>query len=172
MKKKSRGLDRIWHLLPLVLMFAFVGCNDEDDIESIFVGQTWYLGDFYTTTNWKDDNNQRSVYETNVEAVRLMRGNGQDRFYISFQESTFTAKGIGNTFSGTWSADGKTNRISFHVTQGASSSGSGLEQEITRKFYDYVNNAEFYRGNTIWIKFFPADRKSFMQLTKNRKTGD
>ncbi len=144
-------------------------CNDEDDIGAIFVGQTWYLGDFYETSNWKDDNNEVSLYRGNAEAAEIMRGNGTDCFFIAFQESTFRAKGLGNTFSGTWSADGKNNRLSFMITEGSAASGSGLEREITQKFYDCIRYAEYYRGNTIWLKFFPKDRKSFMQLTKNRR---
>lgn len=166
---KKRKFSNIFLLLLIGLTIALTGCNDEDDIKTIFVGQTWYLGDFYHTSNWKDDNNQKPVYYGNEEAMKIIFGNGKDRLYISFQEETFTAKGIGNSFSGTWNADGKNNQISFHITNGNSSSGSGLEKEISQKFYDYINNAEFYRGNTIWIKFFPKDKKTFMQLTKNRK---
>lgn len=158
----------IAYLLAMLLCIFTTSCNDEDDIEAIFSGQTWYLGDFYHTSNWKDDNNQKAVYSRNPEAMKMIIANGRNRFYITFQEKTFTARGTGNTFSGTWSADGKTNELHINITQGNPSHGSGLEQEITRKFYDYIKSGKFYRGNTIWLKFFPEDRKSFMQLTKNR----
>lgn len=158
-----------WLSATLLLAASLTACNDEDDINAIFVGQTWYLGDFYQTTNWTDDNNQKPIYTGNSEASKLILGNGTDRFYVRFSENTFVAKGTGNTFSGTWRADGKTNTVSFYITQGSPSSGSGLEQEVTRKFYDAFSQAAFYRGNTIWLKFFPEDRQSFMQLTKIRR---
>lgn len=36
-------------------------------------------------------------------------------------------------------------------------------------FYNSIKNAKFYRGNTIWVKLYPEDKKRFVQLTKNRK---
>ena len=35
--------------------------------------------------------------------------------------------------------------------------------------YNSIKNAKFYRGNTIWVKLYPEDKKRFVQLTKNRK---
>lgn len=167
--KQLFGMRKMRLCLVVLLSTLLWSCNDEDDIGAIFVGQTWYLGDFYETSDWKDDNNELSIYRGNAEAAEIMRGNGTDCFFITFQESTFRAKGLTNTFSGTWSADGKNNRLSFMITEGNAASGSGLEREITQKFYDCIRYAEYYRGNTIWLKFFPKDRKSFMQLTKNRR---
>lgn len=165
----TRILNKITFVLFIGTLGIFAGCNDEDDIEAIFIGQTWYVGDFYTTTNWKDDNNQKAVntYENNKN---IIRDYGKNRFYITFEDKTFTAKGITNTFSGTWSADGKENTITFLITDGSSSSGTtALERQITMDFYNSIKNAKFYRGNTIWVKLYPEDKKRFVQLTKNRK---
>lgn len=166
----TRILNKITFVLFIGILGIFAGCNDEDDIEAIFIGQTWYVGDFYTTTNWKDDNNQEPIYK-NENNKNIIRDYGRDRFYITFEDKTFTAKGITNTFSGTWSADGKENTISFAITPGGSSSSgtTAREQQITQAFYNSIENAKFYRGNTIWVKLYPKDKRSFIQLTKNRK---
>lgn len=163
-------IAKVKFILMIGILSIFGGCNDTDDIKAIFMGQTWYLGDFYTTTNWKDDNNYKIAMNTYDENKKnIIRDFGKERFYISFQEETFTAKGLNNTFSGTWSADGKSNTISFLINNGSTPSGSGLAEQISKKFYESIKNAEFYRGNTIWIKIYPHDKKSFIQLTKNRK---
>ena len=47
----TRILNKITFVLFIGILGVFAGCNDEDDIEAIFIGQTWYVGDFYTTTN-------------------------------------------------------------------------------------------------------------------------
>ncbi len=165
---KQRKHAPIVFLLAMLLCSLITACNDKDDINAIFTNQTWYLGDFYQTSNWKDDNNQKAIYSRDPEAMNMILCQGKDRFYISFQEERFTAKGTGNTFSGTWSADGKTNQVSFYITKGKSSYGTGLEKELTQMFYDYIKNGKFYTGNIFWLKIFPDDKKSFMQLTKNR----
>lgn len=166
---KLKKIIKIKFILLIGILSVLSSCNDEDDIKAIFVGQTWYLGDFYTTTNWKDDNNFDPIYSRDTIAMKIILGNGRNRFYISFEEKKFMAKGLNNTFSGTWSADGKNNTISFHINNGTAPSGDGLSEQISRRFYEAIQNAEFYRGNTIWVKFYPQDKKSFMQLTKNRR---
>lgn len=158
-------------LLLLALPFI-VSCNDEDDIDAIFVGQTWYLGNFYTTSNWKDDNKGAPIYlrgqGEGTEVLNLINNNGRDVFYIAFQEKTFTAKGGSNTFSGTWHADGKKNTLTMEITSGSAPSGSDLSSRISRDFFNNIKDARFYRGNIYYLKFFPEEQKTYMQFSTNR----
>ena len=155
-------------MLPFI-----VSCNDEDDINAIFVGQTWYLGNFYTISNWKDDNKGNPVYLVNTDegkqVLNLINNNGTGSFYISFQEKTFTAKGANNTFSGTWQADGKKITLTMDITSGSAPAGSDLPSRMSRDFYNNIKNAQFYLGNIYYLKFFPEDKKSYIQFSKNRK---
>lgn len=168
--------QKIIKIRPLILfliMLPFIAsCNDEDDINAIFVGQTWYLGNFYTTSNWKDDNKSKPVYYTNTDegkdVLSLINNNGTGVFYIAFQEKTFTAKGAGNTFSGTWLADGKKNTLVMNITSGSAPSGGDLSSRISRDFYNSIKNTRFYLGNIYYLKFFPEDKKSYIQVSKNR----
>lgn len=171
---KYNSLSKI-RLIAFVFctLFIFSGCNDEDNINAIFVGKTWYLGNFYTTTNWKDDNNSKPVYRGDDsegrKAVDAINAHGTGRFSISFHENTFTAIGLGNTFSGTWRADGKKNTISMVITEGSMPSPTGdIGNKISRDFYTNITNVQFYRGNTIFLKLFPEDKKSFMQFSRKR----
>lgn len=150
------------------------GCNDEDDIDAIFVDTTWYLGNFYSTSDWEDDNNRKPVYtgEKEEEMRKILngeQGGDTNRFYITFSEGTFTAKGLGNTFSGTWQANGKKNTLNMTILQGQLPNGTGLTDEIIRKFYYGIKEASYYRGNVIYLKIFPENKKSFMQFGRERK---
>lgn len=155
-------------LIMLILPFI-VSCNNEDDINAIFVGHTWYLGNFYTTNNWKEDGSPIYFGKNGEEVLNIINNNGTGRFYISFQENSFTAKGMGNTFSGNWQADGKKNTMTLNITSGSAPSGDDLASRISRDFYNSIKNTRFYLGNVYYLKLFPEDKKSYIQLSKNRR---
>jgi len=164
-----------WLLLVCTILTcstALISCNDEDDIDAIFTGKTWYLGNFYTTNNWKDENSRNPYFsaEEKESAVQIINAEGKDRFFIQFANHTFTAKGLRNTFSGTWDVDGKKNTLTFIITDGSVPPQSGvLADRISRLFYEGVQETSFYIGSTIYLKLFPTAKTTYLQFGKNRK---
>lgn len=159
-------------LVGVVLLPLLNSCNNEDDIEAIFVGQKWYLGNFYTTTQWDDVNNRHPYFSASeeAEAVKAINNNGRNRFYIFFNDAKhFTAKGLDNVFSGTYQANGKTNTLTFNITSGnAPGEKDSIAKRINSFFYQRIQECGFYYGSTIYLKLFPQDKRSFMQFSKTR----
>ena len=97
--------------LPILLSFAFIlltltACSREDDIEEIFTGKTWYMSG--AKINGLELNSEVSNFYTNA---------GEGAYYITFSSSTFNGElSDGNTFAGTWSADGKHQTVSLRFT--------------------------------------------------------
>ena len=50
----------------MVLCFVcFTGCNQEDDIDTIFTGKEWHLIGFYQTTDWDNPNKGTAINDYN-----------------------------------------------------------------------------------------------------------
>lgn len=170
--KQKQTYILLW-LVGVFLIPLLHSCNNSDDIEAIFYEQKWYLGNFYTTTQWDDVNNRKPYFSLSeeTEAVKIINNNGQDRFFVTFNDHrTFTAKGLDNVFSGTYKVDGKNNTLTFNITNGnAPNDQSSLAKRINYMFYMNIKNCAFYYGSTIYLKFFPKEKRSFMQFSKNRQ---
>ena len=84
-------------------LFALTSCSQEDDIEEIFVGRTWYMNG--ATINGMKLNSDISNFYTDA---------GENAYFITFSSGTF--KGVlsaGANFSGKWEADGKHQSITM-----------------------------------------------------------
>lgn len=147
----------VWLLLSAIWICN--SCNDEDDIKAIFVGKTWKLSNYYTTTNWKDDDDRKPVYTFPEGKDALEAINTAGKYVITFSEKTFAAQGGDNNFSGTWEADGKKNTLVFHITSSTSPSS-----KLSKDFFEAVKNAGYYRGDANIIKIYAEDQKSYMQF--------
>ena len=87
-------------LLSLLTLFS---CNQEDDIETIFVGKTWYM-------NGATINRQR----LNSDVKKFYTDAGNAAYYITFSQTTFKgALSYNVPFAGTWKADGKRQTITL-----------------------------------------------------------
>ncbi|MBW9198758.1 DUF4847 family protein [Bacteroides sp. ET225] len=140
-------------MLPLILC----GCNQEDDIMEIFAnGQTWHWSSSYTTSDWEDDN--KGTSSLTQSEIRQINENA-DVYIIQFSDDgTLEGKGSSFSFTGRWSANGKDQTIS--ITLNPSSTPSGLD----KTFHDEIQNAQFYRGNSRFIKLFNSERNHFIQF--------
>lgn len=91
-------------LLSLLTLFS---CNQEDDIETIFVGKTWYMNG--ATINHQKLNSDIKNFYTDA---------GDAAYYITFAQTTFKgALSHDVPFSGTWKADGKHQTITLEFSQ-------------------------------------------------------
>ena len=148
---------RFWICLLAILPFALCGCNQEDDINEIFAsGQTWHWSNSYNTSNWENDNEANDPL--NREKMQHINQN-QNAFNIVFEEDgTVTGNGENFSFTGTWSANGDDHSFFIRLTTQGTPSG------LDKTFYDEISTAKFYRGSSILLKLFNADKNHFIQF--------
>lgn len=152
-----KTLKYFCYTLCIALSTLFCSCNQEDDVYEIFAsGQTWHWSGSYKTKDWTNDND----YDATLKPEELTKINeSQDKYTIIFKEDgTVEGNGDSFTFTGTWSANG--NDQSFSIQLKPNGNRSGLD----KIFYDEINSAKFYRGNSKFIKLFNLDKNQFIQF--------
>lgn len=147
---KLKNLLYIWMILPLLW-----SCNEEDDINEIFVSGTWNVGNFYTGGNWNKYNEGGSPRYTKEEDLKVL-----NQMSISFQENGaaqgFTTNG---SFTAEWEADGKDRTIHiYNIKTSATPTGKGKE------FIDALKEAAFYKGDSNYLKLGDNEKKTYVQL--------
>lgn len=116
-------------------------CNDEDDID-IFVGRTWKVSNFFGPAG--------AVY-TNVEDLKILER--QNCFFIKFENSTtFTGRTLDKAFSGTWSVNLKTRRISLRFSNAVTPADA-----ISKQMINSITNTVSYRGDYNYINLVDKD---------------
>ena len=116
-------------------------CNEEDDI-SIFVGRTWKVSNFFGPAG--------AVYTKTEDLDVLTKANC---FYIKFESSTtFTGRTLNKAFSGTWSVDLKTRRISLRFNNAVSPTDA-----ISKQMVKSVMETVSYRGDYKYLNLVDKD---------------
>lgn len=147
---KLKSILYIIALLPLL-----ASCNNEDDIQEIFVSGTWNVGNFYTGGNWNKYNEGGLPRYTKEEELKIL-----NQMTILFMENgTLQGQTTNGTFTANWEANGKdrTVRIS-NIKTTASPTGKGKE------FIEALKEAAFYKGDSNYLKFAAEDKKTYIQL--------
>ena len=134
-------------LLPL-----FSGCNEEDDIEGIFIDKTWYVTDLFKADGKTSmlEGEERTKFDNNRENYRIV-----------FTPETFNARAGDCVFSGKWSVDGKKQTIRFLMDAGTSGTDV-ISKELIRMLEEAVRYEGSYTYLRIWteantsILFSPA----------------
>lgn len=105
-------------------------CSREDDINEIFIGKTWYMN-AATVNGMKWNSEIKTFYEE-----------GNDAYKISFSSNTFQATlSKGQTFYGTWEADGKSQTLSLKISSPQSSLNNN-----DRMLYNILKNTKNYKS--------------------------
>lgn len=148
-------------LLLSTMLMSLAGCSTGDDVNEIFAdGQTWHWSGSYDTSNWKDDNKFTSTLQKEDLEV-INSSSKQDVFVLVFEDNgQVSGKGESFTFSGTWSANGKENSISINIK--ANRTPNAGSRDAT--FFNEINEAKFYRGDSKFIKLFDANKKHYIQF--------
>lgn len=137
------------------------GCNDEDDVNEIFVSGTWYVVNYFTKADW-DKRNGEPVYKP-------ITGEGQDAlkviqlFTLTFSDDgTYKGTMQNANFNGTWSADGKDR--SLHLTvKGSPNTSSRFNKELI----ETLKEAAYYQGDSNVLMLGPSDKRSYIQFRHN-----
>ena len=121
------------------------GCSKEDDIDEIFIGNTWYV-----RLSQKEMN---SLYDSD------------DSYWIYFDQTTFSGKmDAPSSYSGTWSVDAKTGDISFHITSEVNMNAN----TTSRKIYTIIKNDSYYKGDSNVLRIY-MDKDSYVSFARSKK---
>lgn len=136
-------------LLSLLTLFS---CNKEDDIETIFVGRTWYMNGA-TINGLKLNSDIKNFY---TEA-------GDAAYYITFSQTTFRgALSRDVTFSGTWQADGKRQTITLNFTQNPSA-----DSTFDKDLYHILSDITSYESGADFLTL-KKDNSNLIRLADSR----
>ncbi len=150
---------KLKHILYLLLVMPMLwSCNEEDDIDEIFISGTWNVVNYFGKANWEKRNGDPvyKMYEKEGEqALRII-----STFSITFSENgTFTGTMQNANFSGNWQANGKdrTVRLTFNGTPNTST-------RFNKEFIGYLKDAVFYQGDSNVLLLAPEEKKTYIQL--------
>ncbi len=147
---KLKILCYILAVLPLLW-----SCNNEDDINEIFISGTWNVGNFYSKGNWDKNNEAGQPAYTKEEDLKAL-----NQMSITFlEDGTAQGKTLNGSFTANWEANGKdrTIRIS-NLKVSPPATGKGKE------FINALQDAAFYKGDSNYLKLAPEDKRTYIQL--------
>lgn len=136
----------------LVLLTSITACSNEDDIEDILVGRTWYMNG--ATINGMKLNSEIKNFYTDA---------GENAYFISFSAGTFTGVlSEGVHFSGTWSANGKKQTISMTVKK-----QSATQSTFDKQIYKIISSVTSYNSGADFLRL-QEDKQNFILLGSSR----
>ena len=148
---------KLKNLLYILLALPFLwSCNDEDDIDEIFVSGTWQVVNFYTKVDW-DKRNGELVYN-DKDALQALT-----KLSLTFNnDGSFSATMVDGTFDGTWSAEGKDRTVYFKIKGSPSTSN-----RFNKHFIESLKEATYYQGDSNVLMIGPSDKRSYIQFRHN-----
>ena len=154
---------RLKNILYIICMLPlFCCCNNEDDIDEIFVSGTWNVVNYFTKANW-DKRDGEPVYKQDnkedSESLKVI-----STFTLTFSDDgTFKGTMQNNQFEGTWNADGKKRTVYFNI-KGSPNTSS----RFNREFIETLKEAAYYQGDSNFLMLGPAEKRSYIQFRHNK----
>lgn len=153
MKQKIRKYGL--YLLLLALPVLFSGCNQEDNVNEIFVSGEWFLVNYYTGIEWDNYNANATPQYNKPEDLNVI-----NKFSITFGEDGTVQGNLENgSYSGKWQANPKDRSIAITRIE-CSVSLSGKNKE----FIDKLKKVQFYQGDNLMLRLAPNERTTCMQF--------
>lgn len=148
---QRNGIALICSVL-MIVAGLFSSCNDEDDIEEIFIGKTWYMNG--ATVNGLRLNSEVKNFYTEAN---------DGAYYITFSNGTFNGMmSAGDPFSGTWKADGKKQTITLDVKN-----APNVSSTFDRQIYSIVKSTTSYSSGSDFMKL-KADKQNEVYFGSSR----
>lgn len=150
---------KLKHLIYIICLLPFCwSCNNEDNIDEIFVSGTWNVVNYFGKANW-DRRDGEPVYKKNTpegyNALEVI-----STFTLTFDEDgTFKGTMQNETFEGNWLADAHGRTIQLTI-KGNPANTSMLNKE----FIETLKKAARYQGDSNVLILGPEDKKSFIQF--------
>lgn len=138
-------------LITLALTTLLISsCSQEDDINEIFIGKTWYMTG--GRLNGSALNTEVANFYTNPEA-----------YVMIFQAGTFTGTlSSGVTFSGTWQVNAQNRKMSLNISRSTS-----MSLPFDNNVYTVLKNITYYKGDSNYLELF-QDNNNFIRFSNTR----
>ena len=147
---------KLKHVLYLILTLPLLwGCNNEDNVDEIFVSGTWNVGNFYNGGDWdKLNDGARPAYtkEDDLKALNYLT--------VTFlEDGTLQGRMNNGTFTAHWKANGEDRTISINQLK-TTATPSGKSKQLV----EALENAAYYKGDSKVLKLAPQNKKSYVQF--------
>ena len=147
---------KLKHVLYLIWTLPLLwGCNNEDNVDEIFVSGTWNVGNFYNGGDWNRLNDgARPAYtkEDDLKALNYLT--------VTFlEDGTLQGRMNNGTFTAHWKANGEDRTISITQLK-TTATPSGKSKQLV----EALENAAYYKGDSKVLKLAPQDKKSYVQF--------
>lgn len=138
MQNMKKILSTLLTLIAILTALPLItACSNEDDIDEIFIGRTWYMNG--ATVNGKKLNSEIKNFYTPA---------GSKAYYITFSSGTFTGMmSEGKPFSGTWEADAGKQTLTLKLTKTAD-----LDTPFDKQIYNIVANTTRYTSGADFLQ--------------------
>lgn len=134
---KRNGIITLLCIVMTAITCLFASCSNEDDIDEIFIGKTWYMNG--ATVNGLRLNSDVKIFYTE---------DGSGAYYITFSNGTFNGMmSAGDSFSGTWKANGKKQSITLDVKN-----SPDMSTTFDRQIFNIISNSTSYSSGADFIK--------------------
>ena len=147
---------KLKHVLYLMLTLPLLwGCNNEDNVDEIFVSGTWNVGNFYNGGDWDKLNDGARPAFTKEDDLKALN-------YLSvtfMEDGTLQGRMNNGTFTAHWKANGEDRTISITQLR-TTATPSGKSKQLV----EALENAAYYKGDSKVLKLAPQNKKSYVQF--------
>jgi hypothetical protein len=147
---------KLKHVLYLILTLPLLwGCNNEDNVDEIFVSGTWNVGNFYNGGDWDKLNDGARPAFTKEDDLKAL-----NYLTVTFMEDgTLQGRMNNGTFTAHWKANGEDRTISITQLK-TTATPSGKSKQLV----EALENAAYYKGDSKVLKLAPQNKKSYVQF--------
>ena len=147
---------KLKHVLYLILTLPLLwGCNNEDNVDEIFVSGTWNVGNFYNGGDWDKLNDEARPAFTKEDDLKAL-----NYLTVTFlEDGTLQGRMNNGTFTANWKANGEDRTISITQLR-TTATPSGKSKQLV----EALENAAYYKGDSKVLKLAPQNKKSYVQF--------
>ena len=147
---------KLKHVLYLILTLPLLwGCNNEDNVDEIFVSGTWNVGNFYNGGDWDKLNDGARPAFTKEDDLKAL-----NYLTVTFlEDGTLQGRMNNGTFTANWKANGEDRTISITQLR-TTATPSGKSKQLV----EALENAAYYKGDSKVLKLAPQNKKSYVQF--------
>ena len=147
---------KLKHVLYMILTLPLLwGCNNEDNVDEIFVSGTWNVGNFYNGGDWDKLNDGARPAFTKEDDLKAL-----NYLTVTFlEDGTLQGRMNNGTFTANWKANGEDRTISITQLR-TTATPSGKSKQLV----EALENAAYYKGDSKVLKLAPQNKKSYVQF--------
>lgn len=147
---------KLKHVLYLILTLPLLwGCNNEDNVDEIFVSGTWNVGNFYNGGDWDKLNDGARPAFTKEDDLKAL-----NYLTVTFlEDGTLQGRMNNGTFTAHWKANGEDRTISITQLR-TTATPSGKSKQLV----EALENAAYYKGDSKVLKLASQNKKSYVQF--------